>query len=111
MKQIAIKVNNSYLLFPPAAAPFIAHLADAYIATKEYQSGEYKFVKSDNFPEVSFLDTAEFEDAPEPMKKLRQEKEQATKNWSDYYHTTVQLKKELQEAKDKLEKLQKAATE
>lgn len=111
MKQIAINVNNSYLLFPPAAAPFIAHLADAYIATKEYRGGEYKFVKSANFPEVSFLDTAEFEDSPEPMEKLRQEKEQANKNWLEYYHKTEQLKKELQEAKGKLEKLQKAATE
>jgi len=111
MRNIAININNSYLVFPPAAVPMLAHLGDAYIATKEYRSGEYKWVKAADAPEIVFVKDSDFEDAPEPMEKLRQEKEQATNNWLEYYKKNEELKKELKEAKEKLEKLQKAVQE
>lgn len=111
MRNIAININNSYLVFPPVAVPMLAHLGDAYIATKEYRRGEYKWVKAADAPEIVFVKDSDFEDAPEPMEKLRQEKEQATNNWMEYYKKNEELKKELKEAKEKLEKLQKAVQE
>lgn len=108
MRQLGIKISNSAVFFPPEAAPLLAHLGGAYMATQHYRDGRYVWEKSEEPPELLFLGSDVFQPEPEPMEKLRKEAEQATKNWLDYYHKNETLKKELAEAKAKLATIQAA---
>lgn len=98
-------------MFPPAAAQLLGYLGEAYVCANEYHDGKYQWVRKDDPPEVVFLDTSAFTPEPAPMEQLRKEKEQATKNWLEYYHKNEELKKELKVAQDKLAKLQEAVKE
>lgn len=108
MRQLGIKIGSSAVFFPPEAAPLITHLGGAYAAQQTYRDGKYVWEKQEEFPEVLFLDTSAFTPEPEPMEKLREEKEAATRNWLDYYRKNEELKKELATVKAKLATIQEA---
>ena len=108
MRQLGIKIGNSAVFFPPEAAPLLVHLGGAYAADYRYRDGKNVWEKQDDPPEVLFIDTDAFLPEPEPMEKLREEKEAATKNWLDYYRKNEELKKELAAAKEKLAAIQAA---
>lgn len=91
MRQLGIKIGSSAVFFPPEAAPLLAHLGGAYAAQQTWREGRNVWEKSEEPPEVLFLDSGAFQPEPEPMEKLRKEAEQATKNWLDYYHKNETL--------------------
>lgn len=109
MKQLGIKIGQTAVFFPAEAAPLLAHLGGVYQAQQVYKEGRYIWEKSDDSPEILFLDTKEFVPEPEPMEKLRAEKEAATSQWLAQYRVAEDLKKQLAETKAKLAAIQEAA--
>lgn len=109
--KIMISVGGHYLGIEPGdhTGYLLQALATARIYNRGWQS-DAKYEPQEAGIEMRFANDNDFEEMPEPLKKLQERAAHSDSRWLEEYNARVKLEKEVKDLKEKLERAAEAVT-